>query len=810
MLSVRLRTSLTLVALLVVLSACLAEVTPATPPPTSPPATTPATTPTPTSIPPVPAQPTTTNPAAAPVVGTTHPIDADALVWLQQHAAELKGLDGPADNFGPFYRVVNDARIVLLAQPTFGAHEPLLLQRQLFQHMVMELGFRGLALEAPSGAVNLLNAYLQTGEGVPEQILNDSDFLNWNNQELLYLVKWMRAYNVRADPASRLGIYGIDFQTVRLAFNFMQLSSFMRKVDEARLDFVDSHLRCFAAYLDNPSAYAQLPANVTTECHDQLQQLYDDITSRQAQYEARSSASEFATILHTVRVTLQTEDYAANFGGPSGFALREQYLAENIRWIAEQGGPDMKLMVWAQMTHADLSAAAAPQRMSRLLRSQYGDALRLIGLSFYDGSFYAPLQSGDWPYVQHVTPAPNGSVEELFHRGGLSRAVIDLRGIQPDSPMGRWFSTGHLLRGVGAAYNEGLPSTYFSRANLPGALDALVFLDRVSPSDLRSQGVITRAPPELAVPTNLNFKEGMTGWSGPTVDPSGYESGLDYAVTHSGGASAYVKASSDNISDRTSLSQQIFGDLYRGKRIRLTAYLRSENVTVAAGLFLGDDSMQGQPIAGTTDWTRYELVVDVPQDVFPTWLGLWLQGQGQVWMDDLHLEIVGKNVPLTYMFGAATMIRNGGFEEGLRPWLPANQRNFLFVLDPVVQHSGTASLKIQARSAASNGSALLSQVFDPQTYAGKRIRLSGYIRANEVRSSAILWIGIQGTNYSLDSFQRYSQPISGTTEWVKSEIILDVPPESNFAVIGVTLEGTGMIWLDDFQIELVGIATPPP
>src|SRR5439155_21787538 len=92
---------------------------------------------------------------------------------------------------------------------------------------------------------------------------------------------------------------------------------------------------------------------------------------------------------------------------------------------------------------------------------------------------------------------------------------------------------------------------------------------------------------------------------------------------------------------------------YRGKRIRLTAYLKSENVDPAAGLgviiigpggkILANDDMGGRAVIGTTDWQRYEVVADVPEDAERMDLTALLRGSGTLWVDSMQVEIVAKD-----------------------------------------------------------------------------------------------------------------------------------------------------------------------
>src|SRR5439155_27317308 len=89
---------------------------------------------------------------------------------------------------------------------------------------------------------------------------------------------------------------------------------------------------------------------------------------------------------------------------------------------------------------------------------------------------------------------------------------------------------------------------------------------------------------------------------------------------------------------------------YRGKRVRLTAYLKTENVTRMAGIQLvatGDDSRDATadpfgmpPVRGTTDWTRCSAVIDVPANASTVQFAGALWGPGKVWMDDFRIEVV--------------------------------------------------------------------------------------------------------------------------------------------------------------------------
>ena len=73
--------------------------------------------------------------------------------------------------------------------------------------------------------------------------------------------------------------------------------------------------------------------------------------------------------------------------------------------------------------------------------------------------------------------------------------------------------------------------------------------------------------------------------------------------------------------------------------MRLAAHVKSTDVQLWAGLWMRVDSharravafdnMNAGAIKGTTDWTRYEIVLDVADDGAQTVLGVLLEGDGR-------------------------------------------------------------------------------------------------------------------------------------------------------------------------------------
>jgi hypothetical protein len=67
----------------------------------------------------------------------------------------------------------------------------------------------------------------------------------------------------------------------------------------------------------------------------------------------------------------------------------------------------------------------------------------------------------------------------------------------------------------------------------------------------------------------------------------------------------------------------------------------------SAPAVLAFDNMQDRPIKGTSGWTRHEIVLDVAPEATFVSFGILLNGAGQAWIDDLSVDVVAKDVPLT-------------------------------------------------------------------------------------------------------------------------------------------------------------------
>ncbi|HEX8838665.1 MAG TPA: hypothetical protein VF748_17110 [Candidatus Acidoferrum sp.] len=153
------------------------------------------------------------------------------------------------------------------------------------------------------------------------------------------------------------------------------------------------------------------------------------------------------------------------------------------------------------------------------------------------------------------------------------------------------------------------------------------------------------------------------GWFLAGSKPSEFETGLDPGRAYLGHKTVYLKSKQLSVDGFGTLMQQFTAEQYLGKRVRLGALVKSQNVTEWAGLWVRVDSgravvafdnLQSRPIKGTTEGRHYEVVLDVPKDATGIALGILLTGPGEVWLNGAQFNVVGPEVAVTGSSNANT------------------------------------------------------------------------------------------------------------------------------------------------------------
>jgi hypothetical protein len=151
-----------------------------------------------------------------------------------------------------------------------------------------------------------------------------------------------------------------------------------------------------------------------------------------------------------------------------------------------------------------------------------------------------------------------------------------------------------------------------------------------------------------------------TGWTYHATKDEDYEVAIDETEKHSGTQCAILRSIVSAPTPFGNLMQYMSADEYKGKRLQMSAWVKTDIEEGTGQLWLridGDwkssmkagcfDNMDDRPIKGATKWKKYSLVVQVPEAATGIAFGLFLHGKGRVWLDDVSFDVVSQSVPLT-------------------------------------------------------------------------------------------------------------------------------------------------------------------
>jgi len=129
-------------------------------------------------------------------------------------------------------------------------------------------------------------------------------------------------------------------------------------------------------------------------------------------------------------------------------------------------------------------------------------------------------------------------------------------------------------------------------------------------------------------------------------------------------------------------------------------------------------------------------------------------------------------------------------------------------VDTTRVYAGRRSLQLQAPAGADDASMIAAvQVVSPAPFRGHRVRLSAVGRT-EGAGEAAIWMRVEGTLagapalLALDNMLP-DRAVTGTTDWLEYEVVLDVPLDATAVAFGAILNGTGQFWVDQFAFEVV-------
>lgn len=207
------------------------------------------------------------------------------------------------------------------------------------------------------------------------------------------------------------------------------------------------------------------------------------------------------------------------------------------------------------------------------------------------------------------------------------------------------------------------------------------------------------------------------------------------------------------------------------------------------------------------EWTPLKVRLFIPPTTNLVLVRFGIYGSGQVWFDDAQLvALPPATTPLPL---GKNLLANPGFERPLDDWefsMPPSV-GATVTLDSTVAHSGRYSALYQSPERAAFQTYMNTcQVFNARNLSGRRVRMSGWVKTEDLIDSAYLNVyatGLYGVAGSLAG-----DALTGTNDWTFYSVEFDVPKDTYtvWARAGYQA-GPGKVWWDDLKFEVLG-ATP--
>jgi len=148
-----------------------------------------------------------------------------------------------------------------------------------------------------------------------------------------------------------------------------------------------------------------------------------------------------------------------------------------------------------------------------------------------------------------------------------------------------------------------------------------------------------------------------SGWSPVGLNSASYTVGIDHRTVHGGSAALTITGTDTSRVRFSGVGQFLRADTYRGKRIRLRAWVQQQSIVGSdiglwmridgPGVMQGFDNFSTRPLVGTAGWHAVEVILDVPDDAIGVAFGVLMSGSGALFVDDMTFEVIPSTGPTT-------------------------------------------------------------------------------------------------------------------------------------------------------------------
>ena len=385
--------------------------------------------------------------------------------------------------FGPFFDVFADARVVLLGEASHGTSEFYAARAAITRNLIEYHGFSIVAVEADWPDANRIDRHVRQrpGGGYDEETFARFPTWMWRNEDVARFVGWLHEHNAGRPFGKRVEFRGLDVYSLRGSVG--AVLDYLREVDPEEAKRASKRYSCLTPWQMEPAWYGHaVHTGKHDPCEDEIVEQLAELLSRQVEY-ASQDGDDFFDAAQNARVVRSAEQYyrAMYRGRNDSWNLRDNHMFDTLQSLLDRRGPQAKAVVWAHNSHIGNASAtemgwSGQFNIGQFAKTAWGDNALAIGFGTDHGTVAA---ADDWDapmQIKTVLPSRPDSYERVFRHTGTARSLTDLR---QDEELRSALATPRLERAIGVIYRpETERQSHYFEAVLPEQFDAYVWFEQ--------------------------------------------------------------------------------------------------------------------------------------------------------------------------------------------------------------------------------------------------------------------------------------------------------------------------------------------
>jgi erythromycin esterase-like protein len=413
-------------------------------------------------------------------------------------------LEENGEEYDRLIEAIGDCRLVLLGEATHGTQDFYRERAEITKRLITQKGFAAVAVEADWPDAYRANRFVQgeTDDGSAEEALRGFERFPswmWRNRVVEEFLEWLADFNAkRRSEAGGVGFFGLDLYSLNASM--AEVIRYLEKHDPQAAHRARDRYGCFDHYSGNIRAYGYASSlGMSPSCETAVvEQL---IEMKRSAVPHLDGDELFYAQQNALLVRNAEQYYRSMFRGRVlSWNLRDQHMVEVLQALEKhlsERWPSPRIVVWAHNSHlGDAGATEMSQRgewnVGQLVRKKYGAGAFLVGFTTHTGAVTA---ASDWDApaeTKTVRPSLPESYESLFHRVGLERFLLVLRG---ENRVRAALGPPKLERAIGVIYlPESERISHYFMASLANQFDAVLHFDETAALE-PLEGSVYRQPP---------------------------------------------------------------------------------------------------------------------------------------------------------------------------------------------------------------------------------------------------------------------------------------------------------------------------